>query len=342
LEIFPINYSAIGIYSSSSASLYGGTTPNQIGGWGADYQSDTAQIQINGTDAVDLKGDNKKYLVFGHSYWVGFTGTSTQRVIKLFADDTPLSMAYFNWESSTSDVMGQTTTDIVETAAATVDLDLRMYTGDGVLADEGGADSDGTAPTSTVEHIMVVIELKDGCDVFKSHDPTGLQACATAGPIDIDVCDTVDFNDAASFTKADANGMNATIAMDCFAGANIAIPRGAVGSSQTWSAEANLTVGGVEEFRSRHGNFQEGESGADDRFGFVANPLGVVTLAQDEDLGVSVTEYTGSSGGGGDCETTPFASDEGITFWGINLDTMDNEGAIIPQIMHHRRLMEIS
>jgi hypothetical protein len=338
LEIFPINYGAIGLYSSTSTTAYSGTTPNQIGSFSADYQSDTAQIQINGTDAVDLKGDNKRYLVLGNSAWYdGWSTDVSQRVIKIYADGTPYSMGYFPWRSGAADAVGCTTSTILETVTATVDLDLRMYGGDGAGARQGGTANTGVSPTNAL-HTLAVIELKDGCEVFRSHDPTGLQECALLGPVDIQVCDTVDLNDTASWTKSAATTMNAEVAMDCFIGANIAIPKNAVGFLG-WSAYAELTVNGTEKTRSRAGNYQ-GHNGTSIH-GYVASLLGIETLALNDDLGISITEYTGSEGGNGDVETEDFASDEGITFWGINLDTMNNEATSDAPVLIHNMKQQV-
>jgi hypothetical protein len=338
LEIIPIYYSSIGMYSSTSTSVYSGTTANQITGWATDLESDTAQIQRNG-NGIDLKGDNKRYLVFANSRWDGFTGDHTQRIIKLYADDTPLSMSKICWDNATfADFCGTCLTDIVETVTATVDLDLRMYQGDGTAARQGGAHNTGSAPDSSAVHSLVVLELKDGCEVFRSYDPTGLQeAVGTSGsPLDIDVCDTVDFNDSASWTKSDEHAMNAEVAMDCLSGANIAIPSEGL-SGFRWSGEVKLTVNGTEELRSADSDMCIGNLSGNGYFGFVANPLGVITLAQNDDLGVSVEEYAATQGGAGrSMESEDFGSDEGIVFWGINLDTMDDDGAVIPQIMHYR------
>jgi hypothetical protein len=335
LEIFPIDYAAIGMYSSTSASIYSGTTANQITGWGTDYESDTAKIQRNG-NGIDLKTNNSRYLVLASCRWLGFSGNKTGRVVKIFADGTPQSMDHFYWGSTLEDFQSGTIVDLVESGGTTVDLNLRMYQGDGISARQGGAEDAGSAPTSAL-HSLCVIELKAGCEVFRSHDPTGQQVVATPGPIDIDVCDTVDFNDAASWTKKDVNEMDATVTMDALLGAQIACPYNGT-SGFRWSAEGAITVNTVEEPRSVGSAFARGDDGGTAAvFGSVAKALGIISLTAGDDVGVSVNEGPDvSQGGGGKPETEPFASNEGIVFWGINLDTMDNEGAIIPQIMHYR------
>jgi hypothetical protein len=335
IEVVPMNYSAIGMYSSTSTSLYGGTTPTVITGWATDFESDTAQIQRN-VNEIQLKGDNKRYLILASTRReVGGDTGRTQRVLKLYADGTPKSMSHHMGPmDGGTEHSACCLTDIVETATATVDIDLRLYRGDGELAREGGAGSDNSVPDSA-DHTLVVIELKDGCEVFRSHDPTGLQECATAGPIDIDVCDTVDFNDAASWTKKDVNEMDATVTMDALLGACVAVPRntGGIASSSRWSAEGAIIVNGTEENRSVAGTYSRGLDSTESTFGHVLNPLGVISLTAGDDVGVSVTE-SGSGTGGSDCETEPFGSNEGIVFWGINLDTTDNEGATVAPLIH--------
>jgi hypothetical protein len=159
--------------------------------------------------------------------------------------------------------------------------------------------------------------------------------------VDIEVCDTVDLNDTASWTKSAATTMNAEVAMDCLAGANIAIPSNGL-SGFRWSSEAKLTVNGTEEDRSANSDYTKGFGGGTNScYGHVGNPLGVVTLAQNDDLGISVQEYVNSQGGGGNFETEPFGDNEGITFWGINLDTMDNEGTGDAPVLIHNMKQQV-
>jgi len=327
LMVFPIYFSAIGVYSSTDASLNGGTTPNLVDGWTADYQSDTAQIELV-SNQIECKGDNKTYWIIGGYSTVGGGGSRTQRIMQLRTDTTPEVMAYMMKRNASNDVVGMMAHNMLQTVTATRDVDMYVFRGQGVAARDGGADVDAGTPTSG-EHQLIVIELNDDAETFRTKDATAQQECALTGPVDLNISRTsdIDWNDSASFTRASDTAMNVEQAMDALVMANVALPRnGSITSGSRWTARGHITVNGTEQNRTRHGGYNRGNQSTTDAHGLVINPDGLLTLAANDDIGVSIQELSGTEGGAGDIETEDFASDEGVTFMGINLDTLEASG----------------
>lgn len=323
-QVIPLYYSNHGIYTSTTAALYGGTTPNQVTGWSASDESDTAAIEL-ATNVVTVKGDNKRYLIFGSQFYENYGGTRTQRWVGLEIDGTKedAAKAYYYSRNSSNDEVGEMYTWLIETVTANRTLEHFCYRGDGVSAGQGGASVDGSTPT-VGDHAMVVLELNDAAEVF-ANIGNGGQNLATTGPVDLTVCDTTDiqFNDSASFTRASDTAMNAEQAMDALLGANISAAQNTVATGSRWTAYAELTINGTEDSDSFAGDYMRSNQSSADTFGWSANCLGFQALALNDDVGVSVTELAGTEGGGGNI-TSP---DGWEGFWGINLDTLEDAGA---------------
>ena len=102
IQVIPLYYSNIGMYVSASAALYGGTTPNQVTGFTAVTESDTAAIQMT-SNVITVKGDNKRYLVLGSQFFEG-RGGRTQRWHGLRIDGAIAHFAKaYSYYRSTSD-----------------------------------------------------------------------------------------------------------------------------------------------------------------------------------------------------------------------------------------------
>ncbi len=321
--VIPFYYSNHGIYSSSTAALYGGTTPNQVTGFAAVDESDTAAIELS-SNQFTVKGDNKKYFIIGSHF--GDHGSSrTQRWGGLYTGSAmvrdAMSVAYMR--NSSNEYGGGMFHTLVETSTTDVTYEMRKWRGDGVLDGEGGANSDGTTGTDH-HYALVILELNDSAEGFHSIDATGGTEFATGGPIDVPIARTTDitFNDSASFTRSTDNAFNTEQDMDALFGGNISVASYIVGTGSRWTAYAEFTVNGTEQTDTFHGNYSRNNQGSQDTFGFSANPLSFLALTNGDDVGVSVTELTGTEGGGG-AQRSP-ANWTG--FWGLNLDTLEDAG----------------
>lgn len=322
-EVIPLYYADAGMYSSTSAALYGGTTPNQVTGFTG---TDGTNITLS-SNVVTVTGDNKRYLVLGGTYQETSTGSRTQRWGGLEIDGTLDRAAMWNYflRNNTNGHSGGIGTRLIETATASRTIEMNIYRGDGVAAGQGGADVDGTNFTEVGAHSIVVLELHDSAEVISGVDDTGNREVTAAGPTDQPVSTStgLEFNDSASFTRASDTVYNAETAMDALVGLNAGAAResGSIGSGTRFEGRANITVNGTEDVELFHGNFNRGNQGTQDTHGHSYNILGFVALALNDDLGWSTT--LSGQNGGGDIEIQPGWSG----MWALNLDTLEDTGS---------------
>ena len=321
IDVKPLYYADVGIYASTSTSLYGGTTPNQV------TLSSTVLEGINITrsaNVVTVTGDNKYYLILQAQYYEGRGDSRTQRWIGFDYDGTQddAAKSYFYSRDSGTDFSGSHVIDLIETATASRTIELNCYRGDGIANNQGGADVDGSA-ASVGDHSLVVIELNDSAEVLRSTNTSATNQNIDLGgtPADISGVNTVTFNDSASFTKVSATSINTEKAMDALVGANISGASRTVSSGTRYTGEAELTINGTEDINIFHGDYLRGNQSTTDTFGYAANPVGFVALSSGDDIGFSCTE-NGDSG-----DATIQAGWAG--FWVVNLKTLEG-GAPTP------------
>jgi hypothetical protein len=323
IEVIPLEYSDISLYSDTTAALLGGTTPNQV-----DIDGTTVVEGTNitmGTNVITVTGDNKRYLIFASVYGEGFSGgTRTQRIIALEYDGTTNdeTRSYMYCRNAANDNNGAVISDIIETVTASRTIELNCWRGDGVGAFQGGADQDGATP-SVAFNAIAVIELNDSAEVIRTNDATASQEIALTGPVDLNICRTggIDFNDSASFTREADTGINAVVAMDAWTWSNISAYQGTVASGSRFTCRGHITVNGTEDNNTRHGNYQRNAQSTSDTFGWAVQPAGFLALSSGDDIGVSCQEITGTEGGNGDVET------QYVGTYVINLDTLDSATA---------------
>lgn len=339
IQAIPFYYSDIGIYTSTNTTATGGTTPVQIGGFSG---TDGSNITIS-SNVVTMAGDNKRYLCLGSAYHQGVGNSRTQRWygfrIDGTKDDAAKTCCYARQASD--DRAGGSFMRLYETATTDRTLDIFQYRGDGVAAGQGGADVDGNTTGVNSSHAMVVIELNDEAEVFSSTDETGGQEFALTGPVDVNIARTsdIEFNDAASFTRVNDTQVNAEVAMDVLAFANISHAReaGSIGSGLRWTVHGEFTIGGVEQTDvGFHGNYNRGNQSTTDCHGSSTNQAGCFALTVGQDIGVSNQELAGSEGGNGDIESQP----GWVGFGLINLGTTAPASGSGPQTIATNQITE--
>lgn len=318
LQVIPLYYAAHGVYSSASTACPGNTTVSQVTGWSAVSESDTAAIEL-ASNVVTIKGDNKRYLCFGGQYWQGIGAARTQRWhgfrIDGTKDDTAKAYSYAR-NGGNADI-GDLFTTIVETVTADRTIDQFVYRGDTIgTFPNSGADVTGNTTGSNPNHAMVVLELNDSAEVFRSQSDTQQDIDVAGSRVDLQIADTVSFADGASFTGSGATGINAEQAMDVLLGANVSGGY-ATTSTARYTGYAEFTKSGTGETYSFAGDYGRGNQGTQDTWGWSANLLGFVDAALNDVLGVDAGKITGGEGGTVDT----FAGEVG--FWGINLDTLE-------------------
>ncbi len=314
LIVIPFYYSDIGLYSSTSAALYGGTTPTVVTGWTG---TDGTNITRSG-NVITLAGDNKRYLLLGEQYFEGYNDTRTQRWggFRINSAQEDAAKGYWYSRFAAEDETGNLYTWLLETATSNVTVETTCYRGDGTAAGQGGGTNDGSIPTLG-SHSLVAIELHESAEVFQSVDETGEQQLALTGPVDLNVFRSTDinFSDSGSWSRVSDTAMEAQKSMDALLGANVSAANKNVSTGTRWTAKSEFTANGTEQADTFHGNFMRGT----DTHGWSANPLSFVALTSTQDVGLSVTELPTSLGGGGDV-TSPAGW---VGIWGINLDTLE-------------------
>jgi len=316
LEVVPLYYSDIGIYTSTSTSCAGGITPTLVTGFSG---TDGTNITIS-SNQVTVTGDNKRYLCLGGYYWQGIGNARTQRwggfEIDGSFDDAAKGYAYAR-NGANADI-GEIYTRLIETDTASRTIETNIYRGDGVANLQGGANSTGNTTGSNANHVMVVIELNDSAEVFSSVTSANTSAL-NASPTDLNITTTsgLEFNDSASFTRASDTGMNAEVTGDYLFGSNISAASNNVSTGARWTAFAEFTVNGIPDSNSFAGDYLRNNQGSQDTFGWSANLLGFESLTSGDDIGVRVTELAGTENGGNAVSPSGWSS-----LWGINLDTL--------------------
>lgn len=327
-EVIPIFYSDVGIFTSTSVVNTGGTTPSQLTGFTG---TNGTNITLS-SNVVTVSGDNKRYLCLGGYFLLTNATARTQRWagfrIDGVKDDSMKGYAYIR--NSGNQYCGINWIGLIETSTANRTIDMFRYRGDGVASDQGGADVDSGTGGTGGSHSMVIIELNDSAEGLWSTNTGGTQQnIHSTTNSNLQVANTVEFNDSASFTKTSDTQVNAEADMDALVFSNISAASFNVGSGTRGEFFTEVTVNDVEDEDIFDGNYIRGNQGSQDTFGWAANPKGYVALTTGDDVGVSVSES-------GDSHNT--RTQLGWTGFGIlNLDTL--EGGAPPST---RRLYIIS
>lgn len=315
--VIPLWYNNHGIYSSASTACPGGTTPNQLGGWSVVSESDTAAIEL-ATNVVTAKTANKRYLCLGGQYWQGIGNARTQRWHGFRVDGTvdEQSKAYSYGRNAANADIGEMFTTIIETAGSSRTIDQFVFRGYQTATNpKDGADVDGNTTGSNPQHAMVILELDDAVEVFRGHSNTQ-HSLATAGTrVDINVAETVNFNDSASFTKSSNTAFQAQKDLRLLLGSNISGGYASPSSSR-FTGYSEAVIGGAADAYSFAGDYGRGDQGTQDCWGWSANGLSAFSVLNTETIGVRAGKLTGGEASPG----TTIADWSGV--WGLNIDTM--------------------
>ncbi|MDA9272046.1 hypothetical protein N9Q05_01515 [bacterium] len=230
-------------------------------------------------------------------------------------EDAAKSYAYYR--NANNDETGNLSSWIVDTAGGSVTVDQFTYLGDGTSNNQGGADSGGSTPVSG-NYGLVVLELNDSAEVFVSKN-TSAQVLAVSPPVDLQMTPAagVITADAASFVRGSDTTITAQADMDLLFGFNVSAASANVSSSQRFTGYSELTIDGTEQPNTFNGNYLRNNQGTQDTFGYSNNSISFAALTQDQAVGVSAVELSGTEGGG-----SPTLQPGWGGFWGINLDTM--------------------
>ena len=322
-EIIPIWFSNIGMYNSTATTAYTGTTPNQVT-LGVVYESDTAAIQLASNEAT-IKTDNKRYLILG-GYMQAGGATRTQKVTGITYDGTvdDATRGYSYIRQAANEYGGSQSWDIANRVTTDIDVGYAVWSGDSSTAtdDDGSYENIGPTSLNSAHAGLVIVELNDTAEVFRSHDNTGLQSDTAGTPVDLNAVRTMDFADVASFTKDSNTGVNVEQDMDAFVFGNVWTARQTVSNTARRTTRTHITVNGVEQDSTMDGSYSRGDQSTSGTFAGGSNPAGFLALSLNQDIGMSQTAISGSEGG------NPRTQAGTVGLMGINLDTMEAAGGV--------------
>ncbi len=318
VQVIRLEQTNYGIYGIGwTGNNYGWTTPNTVDIDSIVNESDTAAIQANlGSDTITLRGDNKKYLI-AWSTSFGGTWNRTQRIGHLEYDgaDALGTRAYCYRRNNNNEYCGLGSMDLVQTSTADIDVQAEVFRGIWVAADQGGANADSTLATDGNGQ-MIVLEMPDTLEAFRSQDSVWLQDVTSAQTINF--ARNVDFNDATSFSKVTDSEISVTNAADIFSWSNIWTARSNVASGARQTSYGSIVIDWVEQTTWRHGNYSRWNQGTTDTFALGFQPAGIFTTTGPwATLWVNTDPIAWWEGGGTD-RTQPGT----VWFFALNLDTL--------------------
>lgn len=317
VQVTDLFYAEAGVYQQTvgNAAL-GGTSRNIVTLGSNILETSAASIERVGNE-VTIKGDNKRYLIFGSV--AGDGGSSrTQRISNIAYGGVPAldTQVYVYQRDSANEYAGMALADVYETSTSDVAVTLQCFRGLGVAADQGGADVDGAWNTVAAQTGLCVIELNDGAEVLRSSDATGLQNLNGGITATMNAVRSVDFNDASSFTRASNTAINVETDHNMICFGNIFTARSDVGSGTRGTFGARITIDGADQSVGEHGNYTRGNQGTQDTFGGSFNPAGIYAVTTGQGIGVET--FDAGDNGAGD-RTQPGT----LSFWALNLDTTE-------------------
>jgi len=300
VQIVKLAYTNIGMYQDSTGgSVYGGTSANTVNLDSNTIETNTAAIERS-SDTVTVKGNNKRYLVLWCVAGQTNNSTRTQRIGQLNYGGTSNlpTRSYAFCRDSNNQYAGLGGVDVLATSTADIAIQVECLRGVGTAADQGGALLDGGWTSTANLSGLCVIELMDSMDVARSHDATGLQRIDSAATLNI--VNTLDISDSASFTRASATNLNVVKGANVFVWAQVWSARSDVSSTARFTGYSTISIGGTAQTLGRHGNYSRGSEGTSSTFcGGVHQPGGIYDVVNaGDDITVDAAPLSGTESGG--------------------------------------------
>lgn len=339
-DVIPLFYEGAAIYESSDTGIPGGTTPSQITGFSAVTTHSNVSLASDVFTLTHTTG--KRWIVLGGSYGELPTNSNrTQRWVGLTIDgvNTNEFKGYGYSRFTNDNILGINFGGLVRTISADVDIELYSYRGDGTGNNQGGAIVEVSSTYSnssiTPQHTMVLIELSDDSEVFRSSNSGGGQALSgtSGGTTTVNIANNVNFNDPGTYTTTAVTNVNRVTTGDnlIFLNANAASTN--VSSSTRGEGRINIVENGVLEAPFFAGAFIRGlENSAGGTYGWGCNLVGWCETTGVNDLIEARWTRTGQG--------HPISTQSGwVSMNVIDLDSM-TEG--VPPVVLPRRAFVIT
>ncbi len=300
-----------------TGNVYGWTAPNTVSIDGIVSQSDAWAIEWNiATDTVTVKWDNKKYLV-AWSTSFSWTWNRTQRIWHLDYDGNDIlsTRSYCYRRNTTNEYCGLGSMDLIETWAADIEISAEVFRGPWTWADQWWADTDQTMTTDGNGQ-MIILEMPDTLEAFRSEDSIWLQDVTTAQTINF--ARDVNINSGWSFTKNSDSQISVTNPADIFSWSNIWTARSNIAAWQRQTSFGSIVIDWIEQSVWKHWNYSRWNQWTIDTFAMGFQPAGIYTTTwAGTTLWVNTDPLAGWEAGWND-RTQPGT----VWFFALNFDTL--------------------
>ena len=300
-----------------TGNVYGGTVPNTVSIDSIVSQSDAWAIEWNiVTDTVTVKWDNKKYLI-AWSTSFNWVGNRTQRVWHLDYDGNDIlsTRAYCYRRNTPNEYCGLGSMDLIETWSADIEISAEVFRGLWTWADQWWADTDQTMTTDGNGQ-MIILEMPDTLEAFRSEDSNWLQDVTTAQSINF--ARNVNINTGWSFTKNSDTQISVTNPADIFSWTNIWTARSNIAAWQRQTSFGSIVINWVEQSVWKHWSYSRWNQWTTDTFAMGFQPAGIYTTTWAwTTLWVNTDPLAWWEAGWND-RTQPWT----VWFFALNLDTL--------------------
>jgi len=324
VEMFVVNFEAVGIYQSTGTTAFNGTSYSDMQFNTPLLETDTdiivRQVTPN-NDGADLE-ENGEYLII-HSLSLevqsGSNRTARRSLIH-FSNNKNSSGSTVYLRNSTNpwgSTLGYEITE--QTSPSANDVSIKACRGSGILAGEGGAESDGDVNIIPDESRLMIFKLPSDGDHCRSWDNTAEQDVTGSSPVDLTGVNVfAEWGN--GFLKDSSSQIEIQKTMKLLFMANIGAFRENVDSDVRIQLQGQITVGGGEKPDTQYITYCRGGAASDSNqvLGSTVHPVRIADALSGDLYGASANRL-GSSAGGQD------QTQSGIVgFFGINLDSVTN------------------
>ncbi len=292
------------IYEQSTGNqTYGGTTPNDVGFEATPIETNTSSIELQANDTdIRLKRDNAKYW-FMYSISGDGGGSRTQRVSRSVTGSTliPGSGSYAYQRNGSNEYAGMLGEFMHEVGTTDEDVSIQCWRGDGVAANDGGADVDGSWNTIASEVTCLVIDMPDHWNSAAYYDSTGLEDISGGFSGDLSVFRDTLWEDS-PFSRDSNTDMTVSSAVDAWCTGTTVTARVGITGGTRFTGGITWEIEGTDQTRGEHKQYTRGNQGTQDTFGGGWCWGGIYALAANDTLQGQVIDRGDN---GNDDETRP-------------------------------------
>jgi len=295
-------------YSDGAATTtHAGTTYISVAWNTIEEETDTAVIQRNGSGpGINLKGaSGDRFLV---CFNMNFnTSGRSQRTCRMTLGGTPLtgtSSSLYTRNANNPRGSINVVTLVEKTSASDEELLVQARTG------ATGEAQDGSLVRTINESGLWIMKLTDGTESCRFHDATGAQNLTTASNTELNIFNTSDWTDSASFIRVDAATVSVEKTDVYLFGANVKNVSDTI-SNTRFMAECFWEVDNVRQNQGTNCLFGRNNS----NFASSFNTVGIFDLTANEELDLE-SDIVGDSGS----NDATIANEVGG--WAINIGTI--------------------